>query len=430
MSPDLRVEPLHLQTAVSLLVDDPAPCINPYYYHRRLRQTEGEPTLASGERVARSIPLSFLHRFVDTVEAYGLRGKFSVVPYPCNLGWVGRGLEGYPESECREWVRTVRERLAPCMDVCPEMITHLYAVDTETLRPLAEDEHAWSQHQDEETLTRYVARALRLLADAGIDATGVTSPWMFGERVEPAYARAIANAQKQVYGRRLTWYFLRSDPLSPWVPPVIAAGDPAAGEAVVHIRPAAGDPYWRTQDTVEAGQAYVGSVVDPLISGDLSRGRIPALVTAGSVVALLTHWQSLYAQGRTTGLEALAETARRLAAAYGPRLAWRSCLELASWTAAAAALRWAIARENAVLRVSLESPIPCGGFTVSLACEGRPRRVAAAPSGAGAAGGGMGELPFSPAGRLPLPGGHWTWVGGRLAVCLDLAGPVQLEAEL
>ncbi len=258
---DLRIEHAHRQIPVALLVDDPAPCVNPYYHHRRLRQPTGELRLASGEAIVPTIPLAFLHDFADVVERHGLRGKFSVLPYPCNLGFIGRGLAGFPEAECRDWVAAVRQRLSPWLDFSPEVITHLYAVNPETLEPLDEDENAWSQHQDEETLTRYLSTALRLLAEAGIDASGVTSPWMFGERVEGAYARAVGNAQREVHQRLLTWHFLRSDRLSPQVPPVVADGDGTAGTAVVHVRPAWGDAFWCTQDTLAAGEAYVSSVV-------------------------------------------------------------------------------------------------------------------------------------------------------------------------
>lgn len=426
---DLRVEYPHLQIPVALLVDDPGPCVNPFYYHRRLREPAAEPKLASGETVVRSVPLAFLHRFVEVVEQHGIRGKFSVLPCPCNLGYIGRGIEGYPESECREWVGTVRERLAGRMDFSPEVISHLYAVDLETLRPLAEDEHTWSQHQDEETLTRYLAKALRLLADAGIDATGVTSPWMFGEKVEGAYAKAVGQAQKQVHGRGLTWYFLRSDALSPRVPPLVATGNLAAGEAVIHVRPSSGDAYWRTQDTLESGEAYVASVVEPLISGDLSAGRIPALVTAGGGVTLLTHWQSLYSQGRATGLQALAETARRLTAAFGPRLAWRSCSELASWTAATASLRWTAVPADGALHIDLKSPFACDGFTISLSCPRKPRQVRLLATADPGRAGGI-DLAAHPASRLPLPTQHYCWRSGRLSACFDLRGPVRLEIGL
>lgn len=428
MLPDLRVEHAHLQIPLSLLVDDPAPCVNPYYYHRRLRQPEGEPVLASGETVARSVPLAFLQQFVAAVEGHGMRGKFSVLPYPCNLGFIGKGLAGYAESECREWVAIVRRHLTPWMDFSPEVITHLYAVDPATLSPLAEDEHTWSQHQDEETLTVYLARALSLLAEAGIDATGVTSPWMFGERVEAAYAAAVGRAQKQVHGRTLTWYFLRSDPLSPLVPPMFAAGNGAAGEAAIHVRPSCTDVYWSTQDTLAAGPAYVASVADQLISADLGSGRIPALVAAGGAVTLLTHWQSLFSQGRATGLLALEETARRLAAAYGPRLAWRTCTEIAAQTAASAALRWSAVEAPAALQLTLTSPFACPGFTLSVACPRAPRRVRLSRSSAS----GVEEvldLAAQPAGRLPLPAQRYTWDGARLAVCVDLRGPLRLDID-
>jgi hypothetical protein len=427
---DFRIEPLHLQIPVALLVDDPAPCVNPYYYARRLREPQVEPRLASGEAVAGSIPLSFLQRFAAAVERHGLRGKFSVLPYPCNLGFIGKGVQGYPEAECREWVATVRNRLAGAMDFSPEMITHLYAVDPATLAPLAEDEHTWSQHQDEESLTRYIVRALSLLAEAGIDASGVTSPWMFGEQVEGAYARAIGAAQKQVHGRRLTWYFLRSDTASPLVPPVIAAGAAGDGEAVVHVRPSCSDVYWQTQDTLAADAGYVDTIAGSLISHGLGSGRIPTLVAAGGGVTLLTHWQSLYSQGRATGLQALEETARRIAAAYGSRLAWRSCTELAAHTAASAALRWTVDATSPVSpRLSLASPFDCPGFTVSFACAQAPRRVCLR-SGTDGAAGKFCELRSHRAGVLPLPAQCYTWHAGRLSVCLDLQGTARIELEM
>jgi hypothetical protein len=143
---------------------------------------------------------------------------------------------------------------------------------------------------------------------------------------------------------------------------------------------------------------------------------------------LLTHWQSLYSQGRATGLEALAETARRIEAAFGPRLAWRTCSELAAWTAAAAALRWQVAEEDARLRLRLESRFACEGFTVSLDCRREPRRVRRV-GGSGAEGGGC-DLPAHPAGRLPLPSGRYTWRAGRLTLCVGLRETVCIEVAL
>ena len=428
MNYGLKVENLHLQTPVSLLIDDPCPCVNPYYYHRKLREKDGEPTFDTGEAIVRSIPLSFLHQFADAVERHGIRGKFSVLPFPCNLGLISKGIEGYPESECREWVSTVRRRLAPLMDFSPELITHLYAVDTETLRPFEENENDWSQHQDEESLTRYIAKALRLLADAGIDANGVTSPWMFAARVEEAYAKAVGNAQKQIHGRKLTWYFLRSDVLSPLVPPVIAAGDCEAGEVVVHVRASCHDVYWDTMGTLEHADAYVRSVADKLISSDLATGRLPTLVAAGSGITLLSHWQSVYSQGRLTGLRALEETARRLSEAYGSSVAWRSCSELAAWTAATATLRCSLQSDGSKLIACLASPFDCPGFTVSFPCERKPRLVRLV-SGATTTAVEATDLSTHPAGKLPLPTKSHAWNAGRLSVCLDLHGPARIELE-
>src|SRR5206468_4314433 len=121
-------------------------------------------------------------------------GKFSIVPAPGGRGDVARGIEGHDPAVTREWLDTARTRLSARWDFCPEGITHNLAVDLENGGYFDESENAWSQRQDRTTLTPYLVRQLALLSDAGIDATGVTSPWVFGVRVESEYLAAIAAA--------------------------------------------------------------------------------------------------------------------------------------------------------------------------------------------------------------------------------------------
>ena len=131
------------------------------------------------------------------------------------------------------------------------MITHDWAIDLATGQPLAENEHDWSQHQTVETLRPYIACALSELKQAGFDATGVTSPWHFGIDVELAYARAILEAEQQVYGRQDTWYFLRSsDAVDATAEVMILEPEGTdARRSCVAVLATCGDFIWETMNT-------------------------------------------------------------------------------------------------------------------------------------------------------------------------------------
>lgn len=209
-----------MPTPISLIIDDSCPLVHVFACH--WRDVHGRPLVTpDGRPFPLWIPNSFLDRFCDVVERWGMAGKFSIVPAPGGLGDVVRGIAEHPPELTREWLDTARRRLSTRWDFCSEGITHNLAVNLESGGYFPESETEWSQHQDRRTLTPYLVRQLELLRDAGIDATGVTSPWVFGIEVEPEYIRAIVDAQKQVYGRTVSWYFLHmlwKEPSSrPWV---------------------------------------------------------------------------------------------------------------------------------------------------------------------------------------------------------------------
>src|SRR5947209_13984356 len=79
---DIRIENPGLRRPVSFIVDDPAPLRNPMFFHRGFR----------GDKEV--VPNAFVSAFADVVERWGIRGKFSVVPYPFGLGRIDRGLDG------------------------------------------------------------------------------------------------------------------------------------------------------------------------------------------------------------------------------------------------------------------------------------------------------------------------------------------------
>jgi len=125
---------------IVLIIDDAAPCINVYWWHAAESQNTDKPKLSSGEPVRKRISLSFLKEFVDVAERWGIKGKFSVLPYPAGLGSIAEGLPGYPKSEVDEWVNIVRQELTPLFDITPEILTHAKALDLSTMTLLKENE--------------------------------------------------------------------------------------------------------------------------------------------------------------------------------------------------------------------------------------------------------------------------------------------------
>ncbi|MBI2194051.1 MAG: hypothetical protein HYU36_18915 [Planctomycetes bacterium] len=317
---------------ITLIIDDPAPLVNVFWWHAADSQKTDHPTQQSGEPVARDVPTDFLEEFAEVIARWGVRGKFSVLPYPAGLGKISEGWPGADPSDLRRWNRIARERVMPFMDITPEILTHAKAVDIDTLSLLAENERDWASHQTAATLTPYIACALRLLNEVGLEATGVTSPWDFGREVEPDYRAAIRRAMKEVNRRGQTWYFLHTSSRgTEFLSQVVhREGD----DWLVSLVSQAGDFLWRTMETKEAGPEVVRSVADLHLTEDGRNGRLAELFHAGTPIVFHTHWQSLYSNGRRTGLKALEEVGRRIARAWGAGARWVTCDELAREIAA------------------------------------------------------------------------------------------------
>jgi hypothetical protein len=317
---------------ISLIIDDPAPLINVFFWHAADAQKTDRPVLKTGEPVARDVPVGFMREFAGVIERHGIRGKFSVLPYPAGLGKIGEGWPGCDRRALSEWIDIACERVMPLMDICPEILTHAKALDLATMTLLQENERDWAAHQNAATLTPYIATALRWLNEVGLEATGVTSPWDFGREVEPAYQRAVFDAMRQVNGRTRTWYFLHAnfEGTRPLSSVVLREGD----GWLVSIVSQGNDFAWQTMDTLEAGEEYVRSIADLWVTPDGHSGRLAELYHAGTPVVFHTHWQSLYSNGRRTGLRVLDEVGRRVASAWGTGAEWTKCSDLAELVAA------------------------------------------------------------------------------------------------
>ncbi len=309
-----------MKTPISLIIDDPAPRVFVFYEHSETHRT------LDGRPLASEVPNSFLDSFCGVMERYGLRGKFSVVPMPGGRGDIVRGIPGFPDSEIREWLDTVRTRVARNFSLCPEMLTHAGAVDLATGGILPVNEKHWAKTQDASALTPYIAKALSLFRDAGLPVCGVTSPWDFGIEVEGEYVRAISDAFAEVFGRTDCWYFLRSRRKVPNALPWVALNE--GGRRVVSVPATTSDHIWQTMDTTDTSEEYVSRVADELLTEDGTAGEIVDVLETGGWPILIAHWQSLFSNGLGTGLRVLEETARRIEERLSGRVTWMSAEEI------------------------------------------------------------------------------------------------------
>jgi hypothetical protein len=313
---------------ITLLVDDACPLVHVFREHA-IHVHRREPATSDGRPLAVRVPNAFLDRFCDVVAARGLAGKLSIVPSSVRRGDVVRGFDA-DQTGTRAWLDTARRRLGERFDFSPEGITHDLAIDLTAGGALEEGENGWSQRQDRETLTPYLAHALRLLRGAGIDCTGVTSPWSFGIQVEPEYQAAIVAAQRDVNGRDVSWYFLHARHDRPATRPWVARRDGPA--RLVSIASTVPDVWWQAIDSPRTDRDWIEAVADQALTRDGRAGAIRRVLDAGGWPVLVTHWQSLFSNGLETGLTALDEVGRRVAATLGDGVAWSSCSELVGLT--------------------------------------------------------------------------------------------------
>jgi hypothetical protein len=407
----IDIEKPRLGMPVSLILDDGVPVINPLYYYRlQVNQKEYD------QHVSR-IPLDFLEQFAGVVQKWGLRGKFTIIPYPAGLGSILDGWEGGDKGELESWLALARSAIAPSFDITPEILTHTRALDLKTHQLLEEPEQIWMDSRTQAELSEYMRTATCLLRQAGFRPTGITQPVTFkGNR--PAYDQAVLNAirpQEPDPAGTVAFYFIDFCEDKAPVPlhPLVLL-DRQKGEAVVSMLAYADDYFW---DGQYPGQPGYLEMANNLISADGQAGRLVELMRSGAWATFCTHWQSQYANGSRQGLAGLEVVAERLAKTFGPRLLWMTNSAIARYRAAEEALQTAWLDEHTL---QLDSAFACPDFTLTLAVTQPVERVElTVPQSAvqvlqrGAAGSGL------------MAQAAWQADGERITVCFDLQRGVQ-----
>ncbi|MBX3012163.1 MAG: hypothetical protein KF832_11685 [Caldilineaceae bacterium] len=312
-----------LRTPLALIVDDSCPVINLNHFwikqrhawHARHRPglptREGDGDLNKLHRVPPTIPADFAVKWAEWCGEQGVKGKFSMVPYPAGVARIDQGFPDYPRQEYDAWMKATRELICPNFDITCEMLTHTHVVDLKNWQFT----EAWEQFEwvnpPVEPLAEYVTTAMRIVTEAGLPCEGVTSPGAFGSQQEAAYARAALLAAQEVNKDNRPFYFLHvHDAPEAWPDVPLWHVDKANGVAIASI-------IGCTHDWFGGWTGYDAGDPNLMITEDLQGGCLPLVLARELPCVLVSHWPGFYFGGDEVGFDVLKTVKRRLDA-YDP----------------------------------------------------------------------------------------------------------------
>jgi len=356
------------------------------------------------------IPDSFVRKFAEWSTENGVKGKYSIVPFPACVGRLDRGLPGWSQRELDDSLKLVREAMLPNWDIHPEMLTHTRVIDTKTGHPFPEispkfmENWEWTTGRSADEIADYMAYALRILKNVGLPCEGITTPGGFGKKARPQMIQAVYQAVHEVFGTEIPNYFtdLFTEPGKSVAPLVqgVSGLDGTDPRCTVYIPGCTGD-WTGGWDCVNPAGA------DKFITADGQHGRMVDVIKSGEPALMFGHWTGIYFNGYELGFKVLDEVVQRLRKRFD-NLVWMKLSEVARYWAAKELTK--IERTGAT--VKLHAPFACPDFTLRLAIGTRtpPEFRAGAES-----------KPLEDAGApLKLKPATWCRDGDATLVCLAL----------
>ena len=413
-SPGVTVlNPRH-RVPVGIIIDDSTTLVN----LNRFAVPQFAQALGPGSHHAKlawrdwplEIPDSFVRKFAAWSAENGVKGKYSIVPYPGCVGRIDRMLPGWTQGELEQSIDLVRREITPNWDIHPEMVTHTRVIDLKTGHPYPDfspkymENWEWSVGRSADELAEYMAYALRILKNVGLGCEGVTTPGGFGSKARPQLAQAVFESVRDVFGAQIPHYFRdlyaegdRS--VAPLVQNVtgLESDDP---RCVVHVIGCTGDWTGGWDNTPPVG-------ADRFITADGSAGRMVDVITRGEPALMVCHWTGIYWNGEELGLKIFQEVVKRLRARFD-NLHWMKLSEVSRYWAARELTRI----EETPQGLTLKAPFACDEFTVRWRTTVRtsPRVVA---------GGKVTELREVTGPRRIVPG-SWFRDGDAVLACFAL----------
>ncbi len=329
------------------------------------------------------IPDAFVREFGQWCAAQGVRGKYSIVPYPACVGWLDRVLPGWSQQELDASLRLVRELMLPNWDIHPEMITHTRVIDLKTGRPMADYspanmENSYPQQEvSVDYLASYLAYALRILKNCQLPCEGITTPGGFGNRVKQKLPVAVREAVSDVFGAEVPHYFKYvAEGEESTEPAIEAVEDRGATSPRFAVNIPAGTGDWF------GGWDGVGNPEpDRYATQDATGGRMVELIEARRPAIMLCHWPGMYCNGSKSGFHAFQRVVQALHSRFADRMRWMKLSEIARYWAAREWTRIDMPARSDIegpeRRIALRAPLACPSFTVRLA--GRYARLVWTP---------------------------------------------------
>ncbi len=362
--PQVQVLNPRMRVPLSFIIDDSTCLVNlAHFKPPQFAEVYPDRYRQPWRTFPREIPDRFVEKFGLWCLEHGIKGKYSVVPYPACVGWIDHFLPGWTRKELHRSVRLVQELLAPNWDIHPEMVTHTWAINTKTGRPYPYRTAAYLENtgfsvgKSADFLAEYMAYALRILKRAGFRCEGITTPGGFGSKVRPQLAQGTLEACRDVFATEIPHYFrdVIVDPNMSVAPQVYYASglDGPDPRCVVSIIGCTDDWFGGWDGMLRTGSP------DRFITPDLQSGRLVEVIERGEPACLVCHWPGIYYHGKETGFKIFQEVVRRLHQRYD-HLRWMTLSEIARYWAA----KELTATQLSPGGVDLQAPFACPDFTV------------------------------------------------------------------
>jgi hypothetical protein len=350
---------------LSLIIDDSTCLVNlAHFCIPQFHQVFPDQYPQDWKSLPREIPDRFVRKFGQWCSARGIKGKYSVIPYPACVGWLDIDLPGWSRRELSASLELVRTLMARDWDIHPEMVTHTWVIDTRTGRPYPArtsdfmENWGWSAGKSADQLADYMSYALRILKNVGLTCHGITTPGGFGTQALHSLAFGTLQACRDVFHTEVPHYFRHIFTDGRSVAPRVECASGLEGpdpRCVVSIVGCTGD-WFGGWDGLSPGS------VDAFITADGKHGRLPEVIARGEPAVLVCHWPGIYFNGQEIGFKIFQDVVRRLHDAY-TNLIWMKLSEIARYWAARELTRIERPRSG---EVALWAPFACPYFTLKI----------------------------------------------------------------
>jgi hypothetical protein len=367
------VNPLN-RVPVSLIIDDSTALVNMARFGiPQFHEVFPDNYPQDWRKLPPEIPDAFVREFGEWCHENGIKGKYSMVPYPACTGWLHRFIPGWTKKELNESLRLVRELMMPDWDIHPEMISHTRVINLKTGQPYPDatpefmENWEWSQHKSADELGEYLSYTLNILKESGFFCEGITTPGGFGSQNIDNLAQATLDAVRATFGTGMTHFFRdvvteKDISVEPQLFSVsgLETDDPRCSVHIIGCT----DDWFGGWDGLSAGSA------DLHITADLQKGRLVEVIDRGEPAIIVCHWPGVYFNGEKTGFNIFKQVVSRLHQKYR-NLLWMKNSEIARYWAAKKLSKIRIADNG----FTIDAPFSTDRFTLQVSKKLKDIRI-------------------------------------------------------